>query len=147
MINNRTAAFVLLLAATSAAAMGRRPPARTEKSTMTVLEWKGQSGGPPSAGNEVASDAAAWTALWSKLGQAAPPDFSAFVAVAAYAGQKNTGGWSPVFDEPVAKDADLIVRYRIAKPSGFATQVITQPWKVRAFARPKGRVIVEAAPE
>jgi hypothetical protein len=146
MTSNARAAAVLILAATAASAMGRRPP--TEKTAMISQEWKGQSGGPAQAGSEVSSDAESWRRLWSRLGSDAPPlDFSKFVAVAAYVGEKPTGGYSPAFDEPAAKGDDLIVRYRVPKPAGFSSQAFTKAWKVRVFPRPKGRVLVEAASE
>ena len=64
-----------------------------------------------------------------------------------YLGEKMTGGYTVVFDEPVAQGDDLLVRYRVPKPSGFTIQAITYPWRARAFPRPKGRVIVQAAAE
>jgi hypothetical protein len=139
------AAAALLAVATAACAMGRRPPdaAPTEK-TMTSQEWKGQMGGPETRGHQVVSDERGWKRVWRELGQDAPElDLEKFSAVAVYVGQRPTGGYTAVFDEPVAQGDDLLVRYRIPKPAGFVTQAFTQPWKVRAFARPKGRVIVE----
>ncbi|MDD5301617.1 MAG: protease complex subunit PrcB family protein [Elusimicrobia bacterium] len=111
------------------------------------MEWKGQYGGPIDPGTEVAADESAWTRLWLMVGSDAPPlDFKKYFAVAVFAGERPTGGYTVEFLEPVAKGADVIVRYRIKEPAGFATQAIAQPWKVRAFARVKGKVFVEAAP-
>lgn len=111
------------------------------------MEWKGQYGGPIDAGTEVAADEGAWTRLWLQLGQDAPPlDFKKYFAVAVFAGERPTGGFTVEFLDPVPKGMDVIVRYRIKAPSGFATMAIAQPWKVRAFERVKGKVFVEAAP-
>ncbi|MFI5363152.1 MAG: protease complex subunit PrcB family protein [Elusimicrobiota bacterium] len=133
-----------LTAATFACAPARRPA--RENATMTTLEWKGQQGGPGEPGSVVASDRAAWEDAWRRVGADAPAlDFAAYVGVMVFLGQKPTGGYSVVFDEPVARGDDLVVRYRAPKPGGFAAQVLTRPWKARAFARPKGSVIVEAA--
>lgn len=108
-----------------------------------IMEWKGQNGGPIDAGTEVAADAAAWTRLWLSLGQDAPAlDFGKHFAVAVFAGESPTGGYKIEFLEPAAKGPNLTVRYRVVPPSGFATQAITQPWKVRAFTRVKGKVTV-----
>lgn len=112
------------------------------------MEWKGQNGGPIDPGTEIAADAAAWTRLWLMVGQDAPDlDFKQYFAVAVFAGEKPTGGYTVEFLDPVPKGMDLTVRYRINPPSGFATQAIAQPWKVRAFPRVKGKVYVEAAKE
>ncbi len=112
------------------------------------MEWKGQYGGPIDAGTEVATDAAGWTRLWLQLGSDAPPlDFKKYFAVAVFAGERPTGGYTVEFLEPAPKGKDVIVRYRIKEPTGFSTQAIAQPWKVRAFERVKGKVFVEALAE
>jgi hypothetical protein len=149
-------AAAALTAATAACAMGRRPPqkadpapqASTEKTPMTIQEWKGQHDGPAEPGGLVCADRGAWERAWKQVGKDAPAlDFARFVGVMVFVGEKPTGGWSPVFEEPVAKGDDLVVRYKVPKPGGFTTQAFTQPWKARAVPRPKGRVILEAAPE
>lgn len=115
---------------------------------MQTREWKSSRGGPAEPGSAVGGDAQSWNALWRALGQPPPPlDLARFVGVAVYAGSRPTGGWKIVLDEPRARGEDLVVRYRIVKPSGFATQAFTQPWLVRAVVRPRGRVIVEAESE
>ena len=133
----KLALATLLLAATAHASKKAEKP----------MEWKGQYGGPIDAGTEVAADAAAWTRLWLMVGQDAPVlDFNKYFAVAVFAGERPTGGYTVEFLDPVPKGADLTVRYRIKPPSDFATQAIAQPWKVRAFARVRGKVFVVAAP-
>lgn len=118
-------------------------PAQAKKSEKP-MEWKGQRGGPIDANFEVATDAGAWTRLWLTLGQDAPEiDFKRQFAVAVFAGERPTGGWTVEFLEPMTKGMDLYVRYRVLPPSGFATQAITQPWKVRAFQRVRGKVFVQ----
>ena len=131
-----------LIAATACA------PVRTEKTPMTIQEWKGQHGGPVEPGSAVASDQGEWERAWRRVGQDAPPlDFAKFVGVMVFVGEKPTGGWTVVFDAPVARGDDAVVRYHVPKPGGFTTQAFTQPWKAAAFSRPKGRVIVEAIPQ
>jgi len=149
-------AAVLLAAATAAAAMGRRPPKTADEKaapapaaapvekTMTIQEWKGQMGGPAVRGHQIVTDETVWKGVWRELGKDAPAlDFATHAAVAVYVGERPTGGFTAVFDEPVARGDDLLVRYRIPKPAGFATQAFAYPWKVRAFPKPKGRLIVE----
>jgi len=138
-------AVALVLLAAACAAPPREP---REEGAMQTLEWKGQAGGPVEPGAEVAVDAGSWNALWRRLGQPPPPlDMGKYVGVAVYAGQRPTGGWTISFSEPLSRGDDIVVRYRVVKPAGFVTQAFTQPWKVRAFPRPKGRAAVEAAPE
>jgi protease stability complex PrcB-like protein len=131
-----------------AAACAPTPRAPTEKRPMIIQEWKGQNDGPAEAGALVATDQASWERAWRQVGKDAPPlDFSNFVGAMVFVGQKPTGGWTVVFDEPVARGDDAVVRYHVPKPGGFTTQAFTQPWKARAFPRPKGRLILEAAPQ
>lgn len=109
-----------------------------------VMEWKG-NGGPASPGHQVIEDAESWAALWRRLNRPAPAlDFKTHAAVAVFLGEKPTGGWSAQFSESKAKNGDLIVSYRAPAPQGFVTQAFTTPWSVKAFAKPKGRVKVEA---
>lgn len=126
----------MLIAGTTAA----KKPEKT-------MEWKGQYGGPIDPGTEVALDAGAWMRLWLIVGQDAPVlDFTQYFAVAVFAGERPTGGYTVEFLDPVPKGMDVTVRYRINRPSGFSTQAIAQPWKVRAFPRVKGKVFVVPVP-
>lgn len=111
------------------------------------MEWRGQYGGVATPGHEVIADAAAWEAAWAKAGDPAPPapDFAKRVAVAVFLGSKPTGGYRVSFRTEAEGD-DLVVRYRAEAPTGLVTQAFTQPWAVRVFPKPKGRVRTEAAP-
>ena len=112
------------------------------------MEWKGQYGGPIDAGTEVATDESSWTRLWLQLGQDAPAlDFKKYFAVAVFAGERPTGGYTVEFLDPVPKGADVTVYFRVKDPAGFSTQAVAQPWKVRAFERVKGKVFVMPAPK
>lgn len=139
--------LTLVLLATAASAAEKKAAAKPdmEKKTMTNREWKGQYGGPLKPGHEVATDARSWKALAAKVGLDAPaPDFTKSIAVAVFVGERMTGGFTAAFEESVTSGDDLLVRYRIKTPAGFTTQAVAQPWKVRIFARPKGKVIIEA---
>lgn len=150
----RTSLFVCtLLAATQAfAAHGKKAEPKTEKKTMTtpVQEWKGQHDGPLEPGHILVSDMKGWQALAAQVKlDAGAPDFAKSVVVAVFVGERPTGGFTAAFEEPVAKGDDLVVRYRIKKPSptSFVTQAFTHPWKARSFPRPKGKVRVELITE
>jgi hypothetical protein len=98
------------------------------------------------AGSEVVADASHWNELWRRLGRDTPAfDFTNAVAVAAYAGQQPTSGYSIEFFEPVAHGDDLMVTWQVVAPppGSMQLQVLTQPWEVQTFPRPKGRVIAE----
>lgn len=141
------AAAALLAAVACGCAAKRKPePAQEKKMTSEPTpEWRSQQGGPQEPGAEVAADQASWERIWMRVGQDAPPlDFKKYVAVMVFVGEKPTGGWSVVFDPPVIKGDDVVVRYRVPKPTGFVTQAFTHPWKARAFPRPPGRLILEA---
>lgn len=145
---------VLLATASLASAADKKTAAKadTEKKPMTapVEEWKGQHDGPLEPGHVVVADEKGWKALAAQVKlDANAPDFAKSVVVAVFAGERPTGGFTASFDEPALKGDDLIVRYRIKKPSstGFVTQAFTQPWKVRVFKRPKGKIRVEFIPE
>lgn len=111
------------------------------------MEWKGQYGGAPEAGHRLITDRKGWEALWRVLGKDAPAlDFKSFNAVAVFIGEKPTGGWTAVFDEPREKDGDTLVSYRVKAPKGFTTQAFTQPYLVRAFPKPAaGKMLVMQA--
>ncbi|MCR4295638.1 MAG: protease complex subunit PrcB family protein [Elusimicrobia bacterium] len=120
--------------------------AQAKKKTEKPMEWKGQYGGPIDPGTMVAADEGAWTRLWLMVGEDPPPlDFKKFFAVAVFAGERPTGGYVVEFLDPAPKGMDVIVRYRVKEPAGFATQAIAQPWKIRAFPRVRGKVFIEEA--
>ena len=130
-------AFTLSALAASAQAQSPREP---------LLEWKGQYGGSIEAKQRVVMDANGWMRLWLSLeqGGAPPLDFTKYFAVAVMVGERPTGGYTVEFLDSVPKGMDVTVRYRVLTPTGFTTQAFTQPWKVRAFPRVKGKVYVEA---
>jgi hypothetical protein len=141
--------FALSLAASPAfAADGAKARAKrgvaASEDKKTVMEWKG-NGGPGAPGHEVIADAENWAALWRRLNRPAPAlDFKTHAAVVVFLGEKPTGGWGVQFSETRTKKGDLIVAYRAPAPTGFVTQAFTTPWAVKAFAKPKGKVVVEA---
>lgn len=135
--------LALLLALSASAAA----PAKEKK---PVMEWKGQNGGPSQPGHKLVTDAKGWEALWRVIGQDAPAlNLKTHAAVAVFIGEKPTGGWTAVFEEPKLKDGDLLVVYTVRAPKGFTTQAFTAPYIVRAFPKPaKGKIqVMEAKAE
>lgn len=143
-----TISLALLLALVPAEGKAARQPAPAAEKEKKPMEWRGQSGGPREPGHRVIADKRGWEALWrGALGRDAPPlDFKTHAAVAVFAGERPTGGWSIVFEEK-PRGKDLLVLYTIRRPKGFTTQAFTAPWTVRAVKRPKGKVLAAEAQE
>lgn len=143
--------FTLIVCAAPLSAFAKKSKPKAakaaDKPAEKPMEWKGQYGGPLKQGRRLASDAKAWTSLWKLLGKDEPValDFDKFVAVAVFVGERTTGGFTVEFIESETRDDDLLVRYRIKTPTGLVTQAVSSAWKVRAFLKPKGKVVVAFA--
>lgn len=147
----RLAAAAALLAALG---MARKPPekkmddpARLAAVDVTPAEWKGHSCGVAEPGARVIGDEASWKALWQDVfGKDAPAvDFKRFVAVAAFAGSRNSGGWAAELLAPEAGPKGLVVPFRVKGPApgGFVTMAFTTPYAVRLYNRPAGTLTTE----
>ncbi|TPW18840.1 MAG: exported protein of unknown function, partial [Elusimicrobia bacterium] len=115
-------------------------PARLAAVDLKPAEWKGHSCGVAEPGARVISDEASWRALWKDaFGQEAPAvDFARFVAVAAFAGSRTTGGWSAELLAPEAAAQGVVVPYHLKGPApgAFVTMAFTAPYAVRLYRRP-----------
>jgi hypothetical protein len=137
--------LALTLTGTAVSALAQAPSPAGERTT-PAQEWRGQYHGQPEPGAEGVMDAHRWERLWRSLDQQAPAlDFTRYCAVVAYAGQRPTGGFTLEFFEPVPQGDDFLIRWRIRSPApdSYTTQAQAQPWKVRAFPRPRGKVKLE----
>lgn len=126
------------------------PAAPDEKEEGPEMQWGGQYGSQKLRGHRLITEQGGWEKLWRWMGQPAPPlDFAAYNAVAVFVGEKPTGGWSVTFEEPVQKEGDTVVSYRINPPRGFTTQAFSQAFAIKAFPKPaKGDMLVmEAKPK
>lgn len=122
------------------------PPPGIAEPSAPLLEWRGQYGGLTEAGAQVVRNATGWSHLWRNLDKTQPPlDFTTHFAVIAFAGEHPTGGFTIEFLEPVKQGDDLLIRWRVLPPpkDAYVTQAFAQPWKVKAFALPKGKIQVE----
>lgn len=111
-------------------------------------EWRGQYHGEARPGAEVLMDAGAWTRLWRRLDRRPPPlDFSRWCAVAAFAGERPTGGTTLEILDPVPQGDDVLIRWRIRPPAwgAFVTEALARPWRVVVLPRPRGTVKLEQA--
>ena len=148
------AAALFALSAVEGLGMARKPPekkmddpARLAAVDVQPSEWKGHSCGVAVPGARIVTTAAAWSALWKEsFGAEAPPvDFARFVAVAAFAGSRNTGGWSAELLAPEAGPKGIVVPYRVKGPApgAFVTMAFTAPYAVRLYNRPAGPLATE----
>jgi len=80
--------------------------------------------------------------VWEKVGKPAPAaDLKTHFAVAVFAGQRPTGGYSVSWQQHGSS-----VSYRWVKPKGMAMQVITQPYDIKLFPAIGAPVKVETLP-
>jgi hypothetical protein len=136
----------LVLGGAAASLPAQAPPPAAAEAVAPTLEWRGQYHGQPEPGAEAVLDAHRWERLWRSLDQRPPAlDFKTHCAVAAYAGMRPTGGFTLEFLEPVLQGDDLLIRWRVRRPApdSYTTQALAQPWKVKAFPRPRGKVKLE----
>jgi hypothetical protein len=114
-----------------------------------MQEWTGQFSGMLQNAQRVVASVAQWQALWSEIGQSAPPspDFGSSVAVAVFLGQRSTGGYRIQWLQPDSSGTVTVVRYKEMKPQGITMQVLTQPYAVKVFPRSRSPITVEAARE
>ena len=141
--------LALSIGATPLSAQAATPPKSAEQ-TEPLQEWRGQYGGLTDAGAQVVKNATRWSHLWRSLGKTEPSlDFTTHFAVVAFAGEHPTGGFTIEFLEPVKQGEDLLIRWRVQPPpkDAYVTQAFAQPWKVKAFPLPKGKIKVEMVDE
>lgn len=111
-----------------------------------TADWQGNSARSVSREALVVQDAAAWQQVWERVGTAAPsglPDDQA--AVAVFAGQKRTGGYSVEFTDVQRDENQTIVHYRIKMPSltQMTTQVMTSPYAIKLVPHNGKPVVVQ----
>jgi hypothetical protein len=106
------------------------------------LEW---SGGyqeyARQEGKRIITNTGSWELLWRSLfysRQAPVIDFNKYAVACVFLGERPTGGYWIEFEKPYKKDNKLVVPYLAHKPSGFVTQVLTYPYKIKVFEKPVG---------
>lgn len=116
-----------------------RPPRVTGWST-----WEGSHGGDLLPGSKLLANENQLNSFLESVGQQPDTlDFKQYGAVLAFAGERATGGYSIEMDAVPLGD-DLLIRWRVlcTPADAMTTQVITRPWHLAAFLRPKGQVQV-----
>ena len=153
-------ALAALGLAAPAAGMGRKPPAisspKEEKMTdvtelaaadVSPSSWSGSYSGAEEPGAVVVADTGAWQELWRNVFNKEAPavDFARHFAVAAFAGPRNSGGFSVEFLPPAADGSTVVIGYRVKPPSpgAFVTMAFTQPFAIQLYRKTPLPVRVE----
>lgn len=137
-------ALVIPGLALTCAALSAAPAPPSEPAPGQV--WRGSSDGKSVPGSEVIRDAERWNEVWRDLNRDTPPfDFVHNLAVVAYAGTLGTSGYGVEFLRPELHGNNLMVTWRVVgpPPGTMQSQVLTQPWAIQAFPRPRGEVTVQ----
>ena len=120
-----------------------------------VKSWKGSFGTTATQKFVVVHDAAAWREVWKetdagrRIPTPPPPeiDFSTHFVVAAFMGQKRSGGFAITITGVRREGEALVVPYReMAPPKGsFVTMALTAPYHVVEISRsaPSGFTVTE----
>lgn len=106
----------------------------TACATAPAPDWQGNAAQATAAETLIAQDQTGWQQVWTKVGQAAPRDLPhGTSAVAVFAGQKRTGGYSVEFVGVQESENAVTVTYRIRKPrfDEMVTQGLTAPYAIR----------------
>ncbi len=145
--------LILCLGAVAATGAAQPPsPSATTRPKPPKLEWHGAFSSVAKPRSLVAADAAAWKRLWIKdIGTSAPAsvDFKKYVAAAVFLGQKPTGGYDVLFSTvPAAGKRGTVIGYREKKPShgAFVIESLTQPYAIRLYPKPRGKVSIRKLP-
>lgn len=108
-----------------------------------VQEWRGFNASGPGARRVVARDAAAWQAVWADMmGNVVPVpeapkvDFARHQVVAAFMGQRNTGGYSIKITRVEAGERIVVhVKESSPPPDAMVTMALTAPYHTVVIPR------------
>ncbi len=139
--------FFLAAACTSNKVPDKKPGAGTQVIKESTMDWSGTYCSKKEPEVITVDSQSGWEDVWKMTsGDPAPEvDFSKYGVVAVFAGEKNTGGYSVEFLEPVTRDGKKIIPYRIKSPgeSFFVIQSLTQPYHLRAFEKGTAPIVLE----
>ncbi len=105
-----------------------------------ALEWSGEYGKYRHEVSRVVTNTADWDAIWESLfhSKAPPVDFARYAVACIFLGERPTGGYGIDFEKPNAQGDTLVISYRERRSTGFVTQAITYPYKLKVFRIPSG---------
>lgn len=122
----------------------------TEEKTV-AMEWEGQYSSQQEPFTQIVTskrgsrNSLGWNDLWKKVSTSSKVpviDFDKYVVACVFLGRRPTGGYWVEFEKPYIKDNRMVIPYREHKPTGFVTQALSYPYRIKVFERPAGREVV-----
>jgi len=115
-----------------------------------AMEWKGRcSSQEEPLAQIVASEwgsrnSSGWRDLWKKVSSSKAPeiDFDKYVVACVFLGRRPTGGYWVEFGESYIKDNRMVIPYKERKSTGFVTQALSYPYRMKVFEKPVDREVV-----
>jgi len=116
-----------------------------------AMEWEGQYSSQQEPFAQIVTsewgsrNSLGWRDLWKKVStssKASAIDFDKYVVACVFLGRRPTGGYWVEFGKPYIKDNRMMIPYREHKPTGFVTQALSYPYRIKVFERPAGREVV-----
>ena len=120
-----------------------------DSSPAKLEQWSGQHSGVTEASHRVLRDRAAWNAFWPGVQQPPPRSFDPDreMAVAVFAGERRTGGFSLSVVSASPANGRFVVTYLESPPprGAMVTQALTSPWALAVVPRTDLPVDVQPA--
>ena len=116
-----------------------------------VMEWEGQYSSQEEPLVQIVTsergdkDSLGWRNLCKKASpssEAPTIDFDKYVVACVFLGRRLTGGYWIEFGKPYIKDNRMVIPYKERKPTGFVTQALSYPYRMKVFERPAGKEVV-----
>jgi len=132
-------------------AMAQAPKNTGAEEDNAVMEWEGQYSSQEEPLVQVVTsergsgDSLGWRDLWKKASpssEAPAIDFDKYVVACVFLGRRLTGGYWVEFGKPYIKDNRMVIPYKEHKPTGFVTQALSYPYRMKVFERPAGKEVV-----
>ena len=132
-------------------AMAQAPENTGAEEDNAAMEWEGQySSQEEPLAQIITSERGSrnnlgWKELWKKASpssKAPAIDFDKYVVAYVFLGQRPTGGYWVEFGKPYIKDNRMVIPYKERKPTGFVTQALSYPYRMKVFERPAGKEVV-----
>jgi len=131
-------------------AMAQAPRNTGVEENNAVMEWEGQYSSQEEPLVQIITsergdkDSLGWRDLWKRISpssKAPAIDFDKYVVACVFLGRRPTGGYWVEFGKPYIKDNRMVIPYKEHKPTGFVTQALSYPYRMKVFERPVGKEV------
>ena len=115
------------------------------KEAWDALTWSGEYSEFDQFKAMVITNPRTWGNFWRAAFRGRPVpdiDFTRYIAVCVFLGTRPTGGYVVNFGTPYVEGDRMVIPFKERKPTGFVTEVLTQPFGVRIFDRKDNRHIL-----